>query len=182
MARRAVAVVAAVTALVAGCGGESDEPTGGGQVAGQPTAGTPVQTPEPAKPMDAGEVMRALKKAGAPITGITVFTAADDPNGRLGQPGSYTSKAACVDPRVPKDRVSGKPKGDVEYGCGVEVFASHEDAQARSKYIRETQKALGGLVAFERHIIKGPVLLRVTAHLTKAQTKVYEEALAKVPV
>jgi len=176
-----IIIGALLCAVLSGCG--PGQAAGGDAPARPPAAVSvePAVTPSPT-PMDAGQVLRALRAAGAPITGIVVFTKQTDPNGRMGHPGSYISKAACVDPRVPAHLVQGKPKGDIEYGCGVEVFAAHEDAQTRSRVIRGIQREMGGLLAGERHIIKGPVLLRVTAHLSKAQTKVYEEALAKVPV
>lgn len=114
-----------------------------------------------------------------PTVSLTkTFTAEDDPNKLLGRPGSYTSKTAFADSRVPKE---GLPPDNThtEHGGGVEVFPDEAGATARKNQIQEISKSLGGLIA-EYGYVKGGVLVRVSGKLTPDQAKEYETALAAI--
>ncbi|RFS82756.1 hypothetical protein D0T12_25305 [Actinomadura spongiicola] len=115
-----------------------------------------------------------------PIKVAVVYTARTDPNGHLGRPRRYTSKAACTDRRVPKAKLANTEHGSVERGCGVEVYPTEAGARARSEYIQQTLGALDGVAGSEYHYVKGGILLRVSGFLTPAQAKQYETALARV--
>ncbi|MFD0531814.1 hypothetical protein ACFQ1I_42960 [Kitasatospora arboriphila] len=65
------------------------------------------------------------------------YTGADDPDGLLGQPGQYASKAAFDDTRVSdsplaREEAAGRRRDAVSYGGAVEVFTAPEDAGARA--------------------------------------------------
>jgi hypothetical protein len=81
-------------------------------------------------------VIEALKKAKLPVTNIAEQDENTDPNNKLGRPGGYTSRASA-------DVPGGDAEADnysIDRGLVVEVFATVQDAQARSTYIRETLK------------------------------------------
>ena len=72
-----------------------------------------------------------MKAAGLPIKGLIIYNATTDPNHLLGRQGGYTSKAAWVDPAAVAAG-AGSPSGDpggIEFGGGIEVFASVADAR-----------------------------------------------------
>ncbi|TDD88369.1 hypothetical protein [Actinomadura rubrisoli] len=166
------ALLAGVVAL-AGCG------SGDGEAAASGAAPPSASVSKASRPLTARQVMAALKAAGAPIGKVTVYTAENDPNGKLGRPGQYTSKAASVDRRVPASKVVGAEPGAVDFGCGVEVFPDEASARARSEFIQQAQKSLQGMAGSEYDYLRGGVLLRVTGHLTPRQAAVYQRALNK---
>lgn len=128
--------------------------------------------------LDAEQVTQKLTEKIPSVSLTKKFSAEDDPNKLLGRPGSYSSKTAFADARVPKD---GLPDDNThtEHGGSVEIFADEAGATARKNQILELSKSLGGLFA-EYGYVKGGVLLRVSSKLTPDQAKEYETALASI--
>lgn len=167
-------IAAGFVLLLTGCS------AGGTEQAAAPTA--PAAGGQAPQKMTAGQVLAALKDAEVPLKVTMVFTAETDTNNLLGRPGQYTSKASCSDPRVPKGEIREREKGSIDYGCTVEVFANEAEAKARSAFIQQTLKGLGGFIPPEYHHVRSGVLLRVTGLLTPRQAKVYGTAFDRLPL
>ncbi|MEE6272503.1 hypothetical protein V2J56_03970 [Georgenia sp. MJ206] len=87
-------------------------------------------------PVDDAAASEALRAANANITDVAVYDDTNDPNELIGRPGQYISAARITDARA--------EGGDgIDAGAVIEVFATPEDAQARSDYIQETLADLG---------------------------------------
>jgi hypothetical protein len=144
------------------------------QTTAAPTAEpTATPTPEPTltvvAPVDAAAAAEALREASPDITGVTVYDENTDPNDLIGRPGQYTSAAQITDARA--------AGGDgIDAGAVVEVFATPEDAQARSTYIQETLTDLGPAFGTEWHHLQGTHLLRVSGTLVPSVNDEYAAA------
>jgi hypothetical protein len=138
--RNTILVIVAVLAL-AGCGGK----TPAAQTV--PSATTSQRT--------AGEIATAMGMGK-----ITVWTAVTDENHLLGRPGGYTSAATIMDKRI---SCTDPTDPGTDCGATVEVFATPDQALARSQYI---QSLMGGIFGTEYHYLAGTALLRVTGTLT----------------
>lgn len=106
-----------------------------------------------------------------------VFTAENDPYAILGRPGGYTSKASFTDTRIPAEKTTGAIKGAAEYGGSVEVFPDNYLAQRRKDYLDGVSS---NQLAMEYSWVSGPVLLRVSQHLTPDQAAEYQTALTEI--
>jgi hypothetical protein len=120
-----------------------------------------------AAPLDAAGVVDRLKAAGLPIASVTVFDAASDPNGLLGRPGQYTSKANWTDSKLGVDL-------QADNNGTVEVFATEADAKARKEYVDAISKDMP-LVGYYTYR-SGVYVLRITFDVTPDQAKQYEAA------
>lgn len=136
----------------------------------EPTAtATPEPIPTVAAPVDAAAAAEALRDASQDITAVTVYDENTDPNDLIGRPGQYTSAAQITDARA--------AGGDgIDAGAVVEVFATPEDAQARSTYIQETLTDLGPAFGTEWHHLQGTHLLRVSGNLVPSVNDEYAAA------
>jgi hypothetical protein len=177
-------VLMATGLLLAGCGG-SDEPDDP-QVTAQAEA-SPSDSPSPAKTerettltasSSAEDVIAALKDSGLPISDVTIYTKASDPNDQMGQPGAYTSKGAFVDDRVDAGDVKDSSHGSIDLGGGVEVFDGQDRAEGRAHYIEQAIISTGGLVAAENDIVAGGILLRLSGYLSDSAVHEYQDALS----
>lgn len=135
---------------------------------GEPVAETPEVVLEE---MTAEDVINTLAEAGFPISHVIVYNEETDPNGLLGRPNSYTSKAAAADSRVEQYDVESDP-----LGVGVEVFETTELAESRKEYIDSFSSGAANMFS-EYSYIEGGVLLRIDYDLTPDQAAVYERAL-----
>lgn len=112
------------------------------------------------------EVLTVAVRAAAarlPLVDITTSTAADDPNGLLGQPRQYVARVAWRDRRVRPERRPGETIG-VETGGSLERFASAADLQDRKQTLEAT---LGLLISSEVLFAHGLVLLRLPSTLSE---------------
>lgn len=150
---RTIAVVLLAVMAFAGCSGNTSLAQ---------TAPAPSETTS-APQHTAGELAAAIG-----LGEVTVWTAATDENNLLGRPGGYTSAATIVDKRIPCT----DPATDC--GATIEVFATADQALARSQYIQSILSG-GGILGTEYHTLVGPALLRVTGTLTPDQAKVYAD-------
>lgn len=179
--RRALTAAAAL-ALLAGCAGV-DEPA---DPAPAPSAESPTPTPEPeasepepepeaSEPVaevNAAALAAALVDAVESATGFTEYTEDSDPNDLIGRPGQYVSAASIADDGAEGDR-------GVDGGAVIEVFASENDAQARSEYILAILED-SPMFGLEWHHLDGVALLRVSGALKPSVNEVYAEAWASI--
>ena len=133
MPRRPVAVAVMLAVALAGRG---DPEPAAQLVPGSATTAAAAPAEAPAAAMDALAVIEALKKAKLPVTNIAEQDENADPNNKLGRPGGYTSRASAD---VPGGDAEAN-KYTIDRGLVIEVFATVEDAQARSTYIQQTLK------------------------------------------
>lgn len=159
----------ALAALLAGCGGSRGQDGSAQTSAPRATASS---APAPAAPTAPPNTKDAASLAAALGQGTPhIWTAETDPNKLLGRPGGYTSAATVADKRVSCD--DPKEPG-ASCGATVEVFASAEDAKARSDYIQSILRG-GGLLGTEYHTRADAALPRVAGELTPKQAAVYAE-------
>ena len=157
---------AVVAALAPGCGTASTPAAH--QATTQPgTAQHAVTT------LSAAQIMHRLAIADLPLTGVITYTAVTDPNGMLGRPGGYMSKVAWQDPRAEASGQIAPPArdsaGSIEYGGGIEVFATPADAAARLAYLQAFKPSLGD----GYDCLVGSAVLRLSNWLTAAQVQAY---------
>lgn len=165
-----IAVVALAVAAVALFDGDQQTAAQTAATATAATAASPSATPA----MNAKAVMQALAAAGLPLASIAEQDENTDPNGRLGRPGSYISRASA-------DVPGGDKNGDrysIERGMVVEVFATAADADARSTAIQETLKA-AQILGTEYHYRPADrrILVRLTGTVKPSQANRYEAAV-----
>ena len=186
MSKMVVAAVLVTLLGLSGCGGDdAASPVVTQTVTTTPesSATTSEETEAPAvltQKSDAKDVIEALKGAGLPISKVIIYTKSSDPNGQLGQPGSYTSKGSFVDGRVNSDDVADADRGSIDLGGGVEVFEDDSRAEARALYIEQAIKGLGGLVAAENDVVSGGILLRLSGYLSPKDVEQYRSALGEL--
>ncbi len=135
------------------------------------TASTSAATPQQPPPT-AEQIYTKLQTAGLPIDGLIIYDATTDPNHLLGRPNGYTSKAAFTDNRITSKNTS---PGNVDLGGTIEVYPTHEDAQARADYIAKIEKAMP-MLGTEYDYINGSTLIRVSSTLTPEQAAAYNTA------
>ncbi len=111
-----------------------------------------------------------LKGAVSTVSKVVEITEDNDPNGKIGRPGGYTSAATLYD--------EGATCTDLGVDCGatVEVWPDEEAAKARSTFIQDALKAANGVLGAEYDYISGPVLLRVSGTLKPSVAARYEAA------
>jgi len=172
MKRTPAVIVAALTVLLAGCGGSTQSATG-------PTTTTALTVTAAAQPSSApaqspGSIIAKLQAAHLPIVPSITYTAESDPNHLLGRPGQYTAKESWTDTRVDPSQVRDHAAGNVDLGGSVEQFGTAADAQTRSGYIANVEK---GLSITEYDYVTGTALVRVSSALTPDQAKAYQAVL-----
>lgn len=172
--RRLVPHVAlAVVLITTGC--DAGQPGAAGTPTVAATAGA--ATTETSRPASAGDVVKRLKDADLGLTGAAIQDEDTDPNDLLGRPNGYLSRASAD---LPGGDTSG-PKYGIDRGLVVEVFATAEDAQARSAYILGLLKG-SPLLGSEWHYTAadGRALVRVSGNVKPSLAKKIEAAAAKM--
>lgn len=177
-------LTASLLAATAACSSStSDKPAAAPAPA--TAGGTPVSTgtPSPAAALDAAAITAKLAKAGLPVKLTVTYTAATDPNGKLGRPHQYMSKTAFDDSRVAdlpkaKEDESGGRRDSISHGGTVETFSTPEDAKAWADYVDHIGQAVGGLITPDYVFVKGATVVRVSHLLGADQAKAYETAIS----
>jgi len=150
-------------------------------------ATAPAAVPDPGTTAAAGgalsgltaeKVAIKLSEAGLPLRTTVIYTAATDPDQLLGRTGGYTSRVAFSDPRVGANEVAGAPRGAIERGGAVEVFATPAAAGRRATHLL-TVTDQNPLVT-EHVYVQGTVVLRVSLVLTDGQAQAYETTLRRL--
>ncbi|MCU7820759.1 hypothetical protein [Kitasatospora sp. DSM 101779] len=131
---------------------------------------------------DAAAVTKRLLATGLPVKLTATYSGADDPDGLLGRPRQYTSKAAFDDTRVSnsplaKEEAAGHRRDAVSYGGAVEVFAAPEDAEARAGDLAGRPQSTGGGARPDYVYRSGVVVVRVSHLLTPEQAQAYARAV-----
>ncbi len=171
-----LAVVAAAVLGVTGCG--DSKPSA-------PSAPAPVETslspaempPTPAVPLDAKSMLDKLTDADLGLTKGKVQDEDTDPNNLLGRPNGYTSRASADLPGGAKDG----DKYSIDRGLVIEVFATKEDADRRSKFIQDSLKSMPILGTEYHYRADGDrVLVRVTGKVKPSAAKKIEQAVARL--
>jgi hypothetical protein len=129
MARSTWAVCLLVSGTLAGCGATSAGSAGAGSSTKTPSLSSPsvaasrstAFTKSSATSLAAEQVVSRIAAEAKSAKLTVVYTAKTDPNGDLGRPGKYISKAVFTDSRVDERKVSDSSKGSVELGGGVEA-------------------------------------------------------------
>ena len=176
-ATAAVALLAAV-GLLTGCSSSSDS-----KATSEPGVHTAAPIQQVAK-LDAKGITQRLIAAVPSVTMKVDYTAATDPNGKMGRPHQYVSKTAFADSRVSKnpkaaDESNHRPDA-ISYGGTVEVFATVADANAWTAYIDKLGQALGGMVTPDYVLQRGRYVIRASDLLTPAQVDGYKAVLTKL--
>jgi hypothetical protein len=136
-----------------------------------------------ARVIDAKAITEQLRAAVPTVTLTVAYTAATDPNGRLGRPHQYASKTAFADSHIPKAKAKDDADGRsdaISYGGTVEVFAEEADAKAWISYVDRATQAFGGLMAPDYLLRNGRYVIRVSHLLTPEQVAPYKAALGKL--
>jgi hypothetical protein len=169
-----IPIVVSVVLVTAACGSDPEPFAAVPSLSVSPAAAAPVPSVA-AEPMDAKAVLDALAAADLPLSSITAQDEDTDPNGKLGRPGGYTSRASADLREGDKEA----PKYDVDRGIVVEVFATPEDATARADFIQDAKKNVQLLVP-EYHYRPADkrVLVRLTGAVKPSKAKAYEAAVA----
>lgn len=116
-----------------------------------------------------------LAAKALPITGVVAFDASTDPNHLLGRPNGYQSKVAWQDPRIPQTDQSSDP-GGIEWGGGIEVFATAAAATSRASYLSSLGQS-SSLLVNEYDYLLGPILMRISGTFIPTTAQGYESAL-----
>jgi hypothetical protein len=119
-----------------------------------------------AKALTAEQVVAKLQEASLPITNVVVYDEKTDPNGKLGRPSEYTSKANFSDP-AHEDDDKANPDNTVE------VFATEADAKTRADYVESVSKG----TAWAQYIYQiGVYVLRIDYDILPSDAQKYEDA------
>jgi hypothetical protein len=152
------AVLAGIAALlvVTACGSSSHSTTAPKATAtAKPSPSVPQPTVAAPTVLTAGAIAKAMK-----LHGVTVYTAATDPNQMIGRQGGYLSKAAWGD----NDNSS------------IEVFATKGEAIERATYLSNFKPPFGDGYDW----INEGALLRLDASYTPAQAKALQATFDQV--
>lgn len=171
--RKYLAAIGVAAVLLTGCSAQASTSSAPAPASAAPAVATPSPTPTPTAAADATSVATAVKSKVKSITKVTTVTEALDTNKLLGRPNQYTSVAWITD--------SGATAGEtgVDGGAAVEVFATPEDAKARSEYILGVLKKMGPAFGTEWHHLDGATLLRVSGKLSPSVNAQYTAAFGK---
>lgn len=133
---------------------------------------------------DALAITKQLAAAVPTVRLDIAFTAATDPNGKLGRPHQYTSKTAFIDSRIPaakaKEDAADGDHHPIAAGGTVEVFATDADAKAWIAYVDKIGQAFGGMVTPDYLLRHGRYVIRASHLLTPTQVDGYKAVLAKL--
>ena len=116
---------------------------------------------------NAEELLNQIKKSVSTIGRIEAFDESSDPNGKLGRPGEYISKADFEDTRI--DQI-----GEYLIGGTLETFENSSDCIKRYEYLKSLQDPSLGAFGVTQYIYKyDNVLLRIEYDLTPEQAQEY---------
>lgn len=110
------------------------------------------------------------------ITGISAVTEDNDPNGKLGKDGGYTSQTYFSYELVNQSNVLGSTIIEKGTDCGgsIEVYETVEYANKRNDYLASFD---GSIFASGSHLVIGTVLVRTSDELTASQQNELEEKI-----
>lgn len=144
-----IALAGTVIALAAACGAPKPAHPAAAQSAAPSTAAV-----APVSPPSAAALAGRMR-----VPGVTVYTAATDPNHLLGRQDGYTSKVSWGSMAQDNGDTQDDPGGSIE------VFPDAARAKARESYIQ----GFGSLLADGHDYTCGGALLRLAAAYTPGQ-------------
>lgn len=164
-----------VLCVLAGCGDNSDTTA--------PTKNEEILTTEnethnitktEGKIPSAEKLLIKLKEKNSNLADIQVYTAENDPNGNLGRPNEYISKADFSDIRI-------EQIGEDLAGGTIEVFATKEDCEKRAKYLDKFTGS--GLFSLNQYMYEYELaIFRVSYDLTPEQAEEYHQQMNEIMI
>lgn len=123
----------------------------------------------------AEQYLNLLKNSGCPIDQILVYDESTDPNGNLGRPNHYISKADFSDKNLNQEDPNSLNGGTIE------VFSSEDDCNSRYEYLNKFTDPKLGPIGLKQYMYKSKYsILRISYDITPTQAKVYEDAFYKI--
>ena len=168
--------------LLTACGGE----TNGDELGDQGDAVSETEEvqsePEPIIPETAEEMLLALQSVNDNVTDILVWTEDNDPNGKLGRPGSYVGKADFSDARVEEYWTTEEEKTELGLNGGtIEVFGSEKDCNDRYEYLKQFMGADLGAFGLNQYMYKYKlVIFRVSYDLSPSNAEEYKNQMDEI--
>lgn len=147
-----ILMILACCMLLCGCGGKSEK----------------LELPS------SKELLEQLQEKNSNLSEIEEFTSETDPNGKLGKPGYYISKADFSDSRV--EQIG-------EYLCGgtIETFSSEKDCESRADYLNGLNDPDLGAFGLNQYVYQYDcVLFRVSYDLTPEQAEEYHVQMDEI--
>lgn len=160
--RIVVVMMAGMLAVSATACGGSEGASAGGQEATQAEA-----EPEYEELPDSQNLAEQIKEANSNVGEIEVFDESTDPNGNLGRPGEYISKADFEDTRLDQ-------YGEYYTGGTIETFENESDCDNRYEYLKTMQDSSLGAFGLNQYMYKyDKAIFRIEYDLTPDQAEEY---------
>lgn len=113
------------------------------------------------------------------IANTVPVTEDNDPNGKLGKAGGYTSQIYFSTPLLKTESLLGDRLIDAGTiaGGSIEVYATEEDANKRDIYLASFD---GTVLDSGKHVVLGTMVIRVSSDLTASKQNELSEAIVEV--
>lgn len=161
----AVIMLASMLAVSATACGESEGASNGERGVNEETE--PVYEDLP----DSQSLAEQIKAINSNVGGIEAFDESTDPNGNLGRPGEYISKADFEDTRL-------EQYGEYLVGGTIETFENESDCNNRYKYLKTLQDSSLGILALDQYMYKyDKAIFRIEYDLTPDQAEEYHSQI-----
>lgn len=120
---------------------------------------------------DSQSLAEQIKAVNSNVGEIEAFDESTDPNGNLGRPGEYISKADFEDMRL-------EQYGEYYTGGTIETFESKSDCDNRYEYLKALQDSSLGAFGVNQYIYKyDTAIFRIEYDLTPDQAEEYHEQI-----
>ena len=120
---------------------------------------------------DSQNLAEQIKAANSNVGEIEAFDESTDPNGNLGRPGEYISKADFEDTRL-------EQYGEYLVGGTIETFENESDCNNRYEYLKTLQDSSLGMLALDQYMYKyDKAIFRIEYDLTPDQAEEYHEQI-----
>lgn len=121
--------------------------------------------------VDSQSLAEQIKAANSNVGEIEAFDESTDPNGNLGRPGEYISKADFEDTRL-------EQYGEYLVGGTIETFENESDCNDRYEYLKTLQDSSLGMLALDQYMYKyDKAIFRIEYDLTPDQAEEYHEQI-----
>ena len=120
---------------------------------------------------DSQNIAEQIKASNDNVGEIETFDETTDPNGSLGRPGEYISKADFEDIRLDQ-------YGEYPVGGTIETFENESDCNNRYEYLKTLQDSSLGMLALDQYIYKyDKIIIRLEYDLTPEQAEEYHSQI-----
>ncbi len=121
--------------------------------------------------VDSQSLAEQIKASNSNVGEIEAFDESTDPNGNLGRPGEYISKADFEDTRL-------EQYGEYLVGGTIETFENESDCNDRYEYLKTLQDSSLGMLALDQYMYKyDKAIFRIEYDLTPDQAEEYHEQI-----